>query len=281
VAVFQPAGRQAGETPVVFALQGMAAPFQWNGFIIPTLLSMGIACVLFDTPFAGERSLIRSHPGDSVRQIIPLVEKNIQLTTKTIFQMMGAMARDLQTVSHLIAERHGLCNDRRAVLGGSMGCLFASFAFTCDGFGQRLLGVIGHSDSQLFAKSFAPPIPAALLKYPAKALAEMLGFFVGPFPMAGVMFLNLLAEMKEGGEFVTKSNPMTYADRVDANRRARFLVGEDDHLVKVADVKSVCSRFKNGAFYAVSGMGHGSSKGPSFVDHVRTFLGTQLEDWRY
>jgi len=279
VAVFQPAGRKSYETPVVFALQGMAAPYQWNGFIIPTLLGMGIACVLFDAPFAGERSLIRTHPGDAVMQVVPLVEKNIQLTSKSIFQMMSAMARDLQTVNHLIVERHGLLNTRKAVFGVSMGCLFGSFAFTCDGFGQRLLGVIGHSDSQLFAKSFAPPIPTAVLKYPGTALAEALGWFVGPFPKAGMMFLNLLAEMRGKDDFVIKSNPMTYAHRVDDQRRVRYLIGKEDHLVKVVDVESVCARFKNGACYAVPGMGHGTSNGPSFVEHVRTFVGTQLGDW--
>lgn len=281
VAVFQPHGRNAADTPVVFALQGMAAPYQWNGFIIPTLLSMGIACVLFDAPFAGERSLIRNHPGDAVMQVIPLVEKNLTLDSRTTFNMMGAMARDLQTVNWLIADRHGLGHERKALLGVSMGCLFASFAFTCDGFGQRLLGVIGHSDSQLFARSFAPPIPSVLLKYPASALADFIGLFVGPFPKAGVMFLNLLAEMRGDGEWVTKSNPMSYADRVDGTRKVRFLAGKDDHLVRAQDVESVCSRFKDARCYAVPGMGHGSSQGPSFVDHVRTFVGTQLGDWRW
>src|SRR6266511_1250918 len=56
--VFQPHGRDAGQTPLVIALQGLAAPWQWNAFVVPTLLDMGIACALFDTPLAGERSLI-------------------------------------------------------------------------------------------------------------------------------------------------------------------------------------------------------------------------------
>ena len=279
VAVFKPEDRKPCETPVVFALQGMAAPYQWNAFIIPTLLSMGIATVLFDAPFAGERSLIRSHPGDAVMQVIPLVEKNITVSTNLVLQMMSAMARDLQTVSTLIAVRHGLCDEKKALLGVSMGCLFGSFAFTCDGFGQRLLGVIGHSDSQLFAKSFAPPIPTPVLKYPGAALAKALAWFVGPFPKAGMMFLNLLAEMRGEDDLATKSNPMTYAHRVDDRRRVRYLVGKDDQLVNMADVESVCSRFKNSAYYAVPGMGHGTSKGPSFVDHVRTFVATQLGDW--
>jgi hypothetical protein len=51
VAVFLPYGRPAQETPLVVGLQGMAAPYQWNAFLVPTLLELGIACVLFDTPW--------------------------------------------------------------------------------------------------------------------------------------------------------------------------------------------------------------------------------------
>jgi hypothetical protein len=280
VAVFLPEGRKPDDTPVLVALQGMAAPFQWNGFIVPTLLDMGIACVMFDAPFAGERSLIRDHPGDAVRQVIPLVRKNISINANTVFQMMSVMARDIQTVFHLAADRHGLTGGRKALMGVSMGCLFASFAFTCDGSGERLLGVIGHSDSQMFARSFAPMIPASLIKYPAMALAKLLAPFVGPFPEAGVMFLDLLTEMRGDGDMVRKSNPMTYADRVRANRKVRYLVGEKDHLVSIRDTEQVCSRFKDAKSYAVPGLGHGTSSGPSFVDHVRTFVGTQLADWR-
>ena len=40
VYVFQPSTRLPHDTPVVFALQGMAAPSDWNAFIIPTLLGI-------------------------------------------------------------------------------------------------------------------------------------------------------------------------------------------------------------------------------------------------
>src|SRR5262245_61543667 len=52
LAVFQPSGRAPDRTPLVLALQGIAAPYQWSEFIVPTLLDMGIASALFDTPFA-------------------------------------------------------------------------------------------------------------------------------------------------------------------------------------------------------------------------------------
>src|SRR5208282_5762128 len=73
VAVFQPQGRDPRHTPVVVGLQGMAAPYQRNGFIVPTLLEMGIACVLLDTPMAGERSLARDYRGDAVSEVTALL----------------------------------------------------------------------------------------------------------------------------------------------------------------------------------------------------------------
>src|SRR5205085_88099 len=76
VAVFVPP-RPAHETPVVIGLQGMAAPFQWNAFLVPTLLDMGIACVLFDTPLAGERSLVRNYRSDIISEIVPLADQRV------------------------------------------------------------------------------------------------------------------------------------------------------------------------------------------------------------
>lgn len=65
VAVFLPEHRNREETPLVIGLQGMSAPYGWNAFIVPTLVSMGIAVALFDTPFVGERSLTRAFTGAS------------------------------------------------------------------------------------------------------------------------------------------------------------------------------------------------------------------------
>ncbi|QIR37920.1 hypothetical protein HCG51_15190 [Tolypothrix sp. PCC 7910] len=60
VAVFLPPHCPLQQTPLVIGLQGMSAPYGWNAFIVPTLTQMGIAVALFDTPFAGERSLVRT-----------------------------------------------------------------------------------------------------------------------------------------------------------------------------------------------------------------------------
>jgi len=60
VAVFQPVGRESSDTPIVISLQGIAAPYQFNSFIISTLLDMEICCVLFDS-LLGERAKLNPH----------------------------------------------------------------------------------------------------------------------------------------------------------------------------------------------------------------------------
>src|SRR4051794_41017085 len=60
--VFQPQGRDPASTPILIGLQGIAAPYQWNSFLVPTLLDMGIACALLDTPLGGEHGLAPDHP---------------------------------------------------------------------------------------------------------------------------------------------------------------------------------------------------------------------------
>src|SRR5262245_34059383 len=102
VVVFQPPGKPAHDTPVVVALQGMAAPYQWNAFLVPTLLDMGIACVCFDTPFAGERSLTRSHRGDVLSELLLLLDRGVGISAALVPLLMQAVARDIQTVLGLL-----------------------------------------------------------------------------------------------------------------------------------------------------------------------------------
>jgi len=282
LAVFQPPGRDPARTPVLIGLQGIAAPFQWNAFLVPTLLDMGMACVLFDTPLAGERSLIRDHPGDVVRQVMPLMEKRIKLGAPMVLSLMNAVARDMTTVLDVLRSRHRLRDDRVALFGVSLGCLLSSYAFTRDGIGQRLLGVVGHADLRLFARSYTPYITPLLVSLPIRTMSKALSYFFGRFPEAAVSSLGILNELRGDGKISKQANPMTYVDRVGEHRRARFLVGRDDSLVRNADVESCSLRFRNGNWYVVPGMGHGGvTSGPSFVDHVRFFLGTQLGDWRW
>src|SRR5205814_997722 len=101
LAVFQPA-REAATTPLVIGLQGIGAPYQWNAFLVPTLLERGIACALFDTPFAGERSLARNYLGDIVSEIVPLVKRRVRLDAGLMPRLMDVVARDLLVVRGLL-----------------------------------------------------------------------------------------------------------------------------------------------------------------------------------
>jgi hypothetical protein len=75
---------------------------------VPTLLDMGIACMLFDTPLAGERSLARNHRGDIVSELVPLLEKGIRPRAALVPLLMQAVAQDFATVLELVEQRHGL-----------------------------------------------------------------------------------------------------------------------------------------------------------------------------
>jgi alpha-beta hydrolase superfamily lysophospholipase len=280
LAVFRPEGRDPAHTPVVIALQGIAAPFQWNSFLVPTLLDMGIACALFDTPLAGERSLIRHAPGDVFQQVQALVEHRVRLTTSMVGLAMDMVARDLTTVAALLRERHGMGNDRLALFGVSMGCLFASLAFMRDGFGKRLLGVIGHADLHSFARSYSPVATAVLASPFVRWIANPLSWAWSP-AIAARDFVVILRDLCRGQGSSLGMDPMNFVERVESPRRARFLLGRHDSLVRVEDGYQCAGRFPDGEGYAVDGLAHGTTiHGPSFVEHVRYFLDTQLSDWR-
>jgi hypothetical protein len=279
VAVFVPPGRDPRHTPLVIGLQGMAAPYQWNGFIVPTLLDMGLAVILFDTPMGGERSLARSYDGDAIREVSALLEHGAQLQPSLLPRMMDAVANDFAIVLRLAEERHGLSDARRALFGVSLGTLLSSFAFARDRIGLRLLGTIGHADLPLFARSYAPPWTPWLVWAPVQATVGLVGWVMGSRSIPGTFsFLAVLHEMGNGGDHCSQANPMAYLDRVEKDRRVRFLVGGDDPVVRTEDALACAARFPDGECYVVPGLAHG---GGDFVEHVRTFLGTQLGDWKW
>jgi hypothetical protein len=277
VALFQPTGRRPHETPIVVGLQGMAQPYAFNGFLVPALLDMGIACALFDTPLAGERSLIRTGEGEIVSEIVPLVARRVHIRSNLIQRIMDAVARDIQTVLGLAAERHGLRDNRRALFGVSLGALLSAFAFLRDGTGERLLGAIGHADLPRFARSYTPSTARWLATLPARVLAELGGWFYGQGLAAGLQFLAVLNELAHGSAVLATANPMSYAVKA-GERRIRFLVGEVDPVVKAIDAKWCCERFPNGACYVVPGLAHG---GDNFISHARYYVQTQLGDWAW
>ncbi len=262
--VFRPSGRPSGETPVVVGLNGMAAPYRQLGFIVPTLLDMGIACVLFDTPVAGERSLVRQSSADILQELEGFAEHRVPVSSALVLRLFQAVARDYETVFHLLAERYGLTDPRRALLGVSLGSLLSSFAFLRDGIGLRLLGTVGHADLRRFALSYTPPSHRFLSSLPLK----WVGNLVGPKAVTGLAFLRVLHELGQGHGHAHTANPMTYLDRVGAGRKVRFLVGADDPLVKPADAIECARKFPDGDCYVVPGLDHG---GDGFAGHVRVF----------
>src|SRR4051812_41453251 len=139
LAVFRPESRPARESPVVVGLNGMAAPFGLLAPLVPTLLDLGIACVLVETPFAGERSLVH-RPGDIVAEGRALAGRKVPITTRLVLRLFRAVARDISTAMRLVEERHGFMDGRHALFGVSLGTLLCSYAFIRDGLGSRLLG---------------------------------------------------------------------------------------------------------------------------------------------
>lgn len=278
--VFLPPGNPA-RTPLLIGLQGMAAPYHWNAFLVPLLLDHGIACAFFDTPLAGERSLIRDESGDVLRQLTPLVEKGVPLDIGLVEGLFESVACNLSLVRRLLADRHGLTDDRLALFGVSLGCLLTSFTFLRDRLGERLLGVIGHADLKAFARSYSPYLAPVLSSLPARVMVRALTGFVGHYPRAMVDFLAVLGELASDSPVANRLNPMTHVDPTDKTRPMRFLVGAEDELLRAEDAEHCVSRLPNALAYVVPGLGHGDTRfGPKFEDHVRYYVATQLGDWR-
>jgi hypothetical protein len=281
VAVFLPERRPALQTPVLIGLQGLAAPYQWNGFLVSTLLDMGIACILFDMPLAGERSLARNSRGSVLSEIMPLLDRGVVVKAGILPLLMAAVARDCATVLQLVRQRHNLYDERLALFGVSMGVLLTGFAFLRDGLGMRLLGTLGHLDLRRFARSYAPFFTPLLVSPPGRLLGRVATLVYGSAVPAALGFLDVLNELRTGGPHCDEASPITYLDRLPPGRRVRLLVGREDPLVDCRDAAACSQRFADGECYVVPGLAHGHSRfGPSFCDHARFFVVTQLEDWR-
>jgi hypothetical protein len=281
VAVFLPQNRPAQHTPLVIGLQGMSAPYGWNAFIVSTLTQMGIAVALFDTPFAGERSLVRTSTAIVENEIQPLVNRGIPFDTELLLSIFQRTASDIARVRDFCSDRYGLSDRRLALFGVSMGVLQAAYAFTADGVGERLLGTIGHADLQSFAKSWGYLILPDLADSSLGRFAEAIVERVSPDFKPVIKLLQLAKNLKYPDKYSQACNPMTYIERVKLPRQVRFLIGANDPIVNIRDARACAQRFPDGSCYLVPGMGHGTRQwGPLFVDHVRYFLSTQLGDWR-
>jgi len=279
VAVFLPP-RCHPQTPLVIAIQGMCAPYTWNAFIIPTLTQMGFMVALFETPLAGERSLTRSFSANFLDEVHPFLQRGDLLNAQFLRNVFSCVARDIRIVRDLCCERYRLQDPRIVLFGVSMGVLQSAFAFTADGIGDCLLGVIGHADLKTFAASWGRPGLPELANSFLGSVAYKVLPRLSPKLEVIVPMLRLVNELKQNNNDSTLCNPMTYLDRVHPSRRVRFLVGDRDPLVNSADAKACAARFPDGDCYVVPGLGHGNNAfGPTFVEHVRHFLMTQLGQW--
>ncbi|MBD2165948.1 alpha/beta hydrolase [Calothrix membranacea FACHB-236] len=281
VAVFLPPHRPLQQTPLVIGLQGMSAPYGWNAFIVPTLTQMGIAVALFDTPFAGERSLVRTFTAKIQNEIQPLIAQNISFDTALLLSIFSNTASNIASIYNFCGDRYHLSDHRLALFGVSMGVLLSAYAFTAKGLGDRLLGAIGHADLQSFANSWGYWLLPDLAASPLGGFAARLLTRLQPELTPVVRLLQLAKNLKYHDEYAWECNPMNYVEQVKLPRRVRFLVGANDPIVRIRDTHTCAEKFPDGACYAVPGMGHGTRQwGPGFVDHVRYFLTTQLGDWQ-
>jgi hypothetical protein len=279
VAVFLPSHRNLQDTPLIIGLQGMCAPYQWNHFIIPTLTKMGIAVALFDTPFAGERSLVRTFTALVENEIKPLIDRGIPFDTQLLAKVFQQTALDIEKIYKFCREKYGI-SERLGLFGVSMGVLFSSYAFTAYGIGERLLGTIGHADLPSFANSWGRGIFPDIAASPIGTLAEIFLGKIQPQIKPVVQMLKLANNLKYPDQYAHSFNPMNYIHQVETHKRARFLIGAEDPIVKIKNAQNCAKLFPNGECYVVPGMGHGNSKfGLKFTDHVRYFLSTQLGDW--
>ncbi|WP_353929194.1 alpha/beta hydrolase [Okeanomitos corallinicola TIOX110] len=279
VVVFLPDHRSPQDTPLIIGLQGMCAPYQWNHFIIPTLTQMGIAVALFDAPFAGERSLVRTFTALAENEIKPLIDRGIAFDTQLLAKVFQQTALDVTKIQNFCHEKYNI-SERLGLFGVSMGVLFSSYAFTAYGVGDRLLGTIGHADLPSFANSWGRGILTDLAASPVGNLAEILLGKLQPQLKPMVQMLRLANNLKYPDQYANLFNPMSYIEKVELPRKARFLVGADDPLVNIKNAQACAKSFPDGDCYVVPGLGHGKSKfGLTFADHVRYFLGTQLRDW--
>src|SRR5262249_18166128 len=129
------------------------------------------------------------------------------------------------------------------------------------------------------ARSYTPFWTPLLVCSPVQAAVGAVARFTGRASLGGAVgFLAVLHELCGGGEGCKQADPMTYLGRVGPGHRARCLVGKEDPLGRPRDAAACAGRFPDGKCYVVPGLGHG---GGDFVGHARTFLGTQLGDWRW
>eukprot|EP00026_Physarum_polycephalum_P013036 Phypoly_transcript_13397.p1 GENE.Phypoly_transcript_13397~~Phypoly_transcript_13397.p1 ORF type:complete len:276 (+),score=32.18 Phypoly_transcript_13397:91-828(+) len=244
---------------------------------------MGIAVVMMDTPLGGLRSVGRYNNGNVAVEISSITALGVKMGANLFEQMIEIMASDYKMVyTEIVRQRHHLTSDRIALFGVSLGVILSGSIFLHEGFGQRLLGAIGHFDIPRFARTYVGALLPNLASSLVGSSIEWLLQRTKPEFAGYIPLLRLLKELMDvpatANSFL---NPLFFKERAGPNRRVRFLVGDSDPLLKVADAQKCAAQFPDGACYVVPGLTHGgSAHGPDFMHHVKYYLETQLSDWQ-
>jgi len=251
----------------------------WNAFFLPDLLDMGLAVAMLQPPLGGERSFCYSFDGMMHKELAPVIANGGAIDHDFVQAIFGCTARDIRNSLQLLSHEHGLSDTRVALAGISLGALQCGYSFICDGIGTRYLAAIGHCDSQNFARSYTPFGLGYLSSSSIGKLLQETLRMVGNDQLAAIVpLLRLIHHLAQDTPAARALNPMSYVERVGAERRASFLYGLRDSMVDGEHVRQCCRQLPNARSYAVAGMGHG---GRDFDSHIRYFYTTQLGDWAW
>ena len=160
------------------------------------------------------------------------------------------------------------------------GTLLASFAFMRDGIASRLLGTIGHADLGLFARSYTPRFAPLLANPPVRAAARLFSRLTGRKQAeASVKFLSILRKLCGRTEHLPQCQPDDLPRASRARKASSFPGGRKGPGGPIAGCERCASRFPDGESVCASPISPTAATRSS--DTCRTFLGTQLGDWRW
>lgn len=293
VIIAPPQGREPGEAPVVIGLEGIGAPYQRLGYIVPVITAGGAGCILFETPFSGTRSLLHSAARNIPGELAALSEAGVSLKPSFMARLFEGVGDDFRKVRALAARNHGMVkaesDDQVALFGISFGCLLSSWAFMAEGQGQRLLGAIGHSDLPTFAGGLVREVEryfggfrfGSVMRGPIiSAVKSAAVARFGPHAAGAVDALVFLQALARGGSEVRRMNPLAFAGKVVQPRRVRYLAGGRDELVRLEDIERSASSVPGATHRLEPCLAHGYTLcGQSFPDLVIDYLRTELADW--
>lgn len=286
--VVPPVGGGAGD--VVTLMNGITRDMTRS---IPTAVALadaGIGAVMIDTPLGGVRRPTQGHPGQDLAEML---QRGFRPDAAFITRLFDGVAGDLPTVLAVAADEHDLTG-RRALFGVSFGCVLSSLAFARDGLGDRLLGIIGHSDLAAMSRGLVagfsrfsglPPalIATGLRLGPVAEVAAQR--FGGDAAVGALRFARLLQTMGKGGSAFSAVDPIRFAPDVSADRPAHFLAGALDPVATPDDVRQSAARFATASVELAPGLGHGwypSRRPPGalpFPDLCAAWALRQMADW--